>query len=76
MTARILAAATGVRGIVNYFFDPCIHGMLQFADNASELASGQTVIACWAGRIGLFKPTEGFVDGFFTVRTSEVYFRI
>ena len=74
MAARLLATTTGVRSTVNYLFDPGIHGLLQLADNAGELASGQTFVAGGTGGIELFEPTEGFVDRFVTVWASEVYF--
>jgi hypothetical protein len=62
MTARFFATTTGARRTVNHLFDPRIHGLLQLADNAAELASGQTFVAGWTGGIGFFEPTEGFVD--------------
>jgi len=74
MAARLLATTTGVRRIVNHLFDPRIHGLLQLADNAGELASGQTFVAGGTGEIGFFEPTESFVDRFVTVRASEIYF--
>jgi len=74
MATRLLATTTGVWCIVNYLLDPRIHGLLQLADNAGELASSQTFVAGGAGGIRLFKPTEGFVDRFVTVWASEVYF--
>jgi len=74
MATRVFATTTAVWCIVNYLFDPRIHGLLQLADNAGELVSSQTFIAGGAGGIGLFEPTEGFVDWFVTVWASEVYF--
>jgi len=74
VTARILAATTGVRCTVNHLFDTRIHRLFQIADNGRELASGQTFIAGGAGGVWFFEPTEYFVDRFVTVGASEFYF--
>jgi len=74
MAARLLATTTAVWGLINYLFDPRIHGLFQLADDSGELARGQSFVAGGTGGIGLFEPTEDFVDRFVTVWASEVYF--
>ncbi len=74
MAARLLATTTGMWSTVNHLFDLRIHGLPQLAYNAGELVSDQTFVAGGTSGIGLFEPTEGFVDRFITVWASEVYF--